>query len=395
MIELTTHQKRVGEQLKDWWYSKNRRRNYFEIAGAAGTGKSTIINQILSDLNVSKNKMKFATFTGKAALALSRKYCPTKTIHSIFYELDEVETYDERGKPLIYRGRPIMKKVFKKRDQIADLDLIIIDEGSMVSDRMGFDIMSFGIPVITLGDLNQLEPIYGKSYFLQHPDAILTEILRQKAGDPIIEISQMILNGEKLKPHIFSDKCRIISKDSIDKRKYLDYDVIICGKNNTRRELNDTIRYDILKKNSNRITSGDKIIFRKNNWNLAIEDDNVLINIINGLSGYVRNIDLSSYSKSDQSINIDFRPEFTDKYFTDVRIDLKHLYNGQGLINENRSYNNICEWGYAITCHLAQGSQYKNVFVYDEKFGYGDFHKRWLYTAVTRAEEALTIAISA
>jgi exodeoxyribonuclease-5 len=70
-----------------------------------------------------------------------------------------------------------------------DIKLIIIDEAAMVNDKMREELLSFGIPVIFLGDHNQLPPVIGKSSMLDKPDFILTKIMRQAENDPIVYLS--------------------------------------------------------------------------------------------------------------------------------------------------------------------------------------------------------------
>ena len=108
--------------------------------------------------------------------------------------------------------------------------------------------------------------------------------------------------------------------------------------------------------------------------------------------GYITNIDRASYKKD--KINIDFTPDFLDDAFEDIPMDLTYLF----ATHEDRQSGaffgngNLFEYAYAATCQLAQGSQYDNVMVIDEdSTSHSDYHRRWLYTAVTRAKYGLTI----
>src|SRR5690606_11701375 len=49
------------------------------------------------------------------------------------------------------------------------------------------------------------------------------------------------------------------------------------------------------------------------------------------------------------------------------------------------------DYGYALTVHKAQGSQWNNVVLFDESYAFKETRQRWLYTAITRASERLTV----
>ena len=108
--------------------------------------------------------------------------------------------------------------------------------------------------------------------------------------------------------------------------------------------------------------------------------------------GFVDDIDVESYNS--RSIDIDFRPEFMEsKSFTNLTIDYKYLNMPYGLKKTYMTYFNKFEFGYAITCHLSQGSQYNKVLIYNERMGDDEFYSKWLYTAITRAIDKLVIAL--
>ena len=79
--------------------------------------------------------------------------------------------------------------------------LIVIDECSMVDAELGRDLMSFGVPLLVLGDPAQLPPIQGGGFFTDaEPDAMLTEVHRQAEDNPIIRLSMDIRAGRELEP---------------------------------------------------------------------------------------------------------------------------------------------------------------------------------------------------
>lgn len=394
MITLTDEQTYAIELFKQWFYNKNKSRMYFEITGPPGSGKSTLVHYMIAALQLKQIEVLYVTYTGKAALNLTLKGCPTKTIHSTIFETKKVNKKDANGNTIKNGNESVKEVKFVKKSELNPLiSLIVVDEGSMVDQKLAGQLLSFNIPLIVLGDLDQLKPIKGRSFFLEDPDIKLTQILRQRAGDPIITLSQMIINNEIIKTGKYGDNCFVINKESITDKLLKTVDIIICGKNKTRSNLNRYIRRDIYKRGSS-LEVGDKLICRKNNWNINLNED---IYLINGLIGYVTSIlSEDKYEKSYFS-DINFKPDFlSNSYFEDIKIDLRYLHEEDMSIKQNyimEEDGNLFEYGYAITSHLSQGSQYRNVLVYNESFGSHDNYRRMLYTAVTRAEKGLILAI--
>ena len=268
----------------------------------------------------------------------------------------------------------------------------------MVDKKLRKDLVSFGIPVIALGDLWQLPPIFGDPVFLIDPDVILTEIMRQQEGNPIIYLSERARLGLRIERGTYLDKCLVFGKNDLrhEPEIYKRSNAVICRTNNTRDYLNYHIRTNIFDIKSDDLIVGDKLICRKNNWNESLGEN---IYLINGMVGNVENINMEKFDG--RTMEIDFRPEFLKNnyrsssnivHFVNIPIDYKYLNLDHKNRKKHVSYVNKFEYGYAITCHLAQGSQYNNVLIYDEKFGDKEFYNKWLYTAITRAVDKLVIA---
>ena len=289
-----------------------------------------------------------------------------------------------------------MKGEFQLVDQLPEnIELIVIDEGSMVSEKIAMDILSFGKPVIVLGDLNQLPPVFGKPFFLQEPDYILTEIMRQNEGNPIIWLSQRILNKEKMIPGVYGNSA-IIEKSDLTDYTLKHANIILTGTNKLRYMINVKFREEIFAyKNLDIPHYGEKIICRKNNWNRCIGNGYYLTN---GMTGFVDYVDRESYNK--KSISIDFRPDFLKSSYKNVKVDYDHLYSSPTTemdLEEESFYDftlDKFEWANAITVHSSQGSQWDNVLYLDERMGGNeDFHKKLMYTAITRAVNSITFCI--
>lgn len=388
MISLTQEQEIAVKKAKKWW--KNKDRQIFEISGVAGSGKSTVLYYLVDELNIAHEDVLFVTFVGKAALVLARKGNNAKTIHSAIYNVVEVPKLDENGSPIIINNRTVtMMKFIKKESLPSNIKLIVIDEAGMVPENLALDILSFNIPVIALGDNNQLDPVFGERFFLEYPDAELTEPMRQSLDSPIIYLAQRAMHGKIIKKGKYGNNCYVIDKSMITDSMLINSDVVICNRNKTRAMLNDRIRYDILNIETEFPKIGEKLICTQNNWDLCIDDG---IYLINGMIGYADNIYLETYDK--RTLTIDFRPDFMEtKYFKKIKIDYKNLVASHETRTNKRSFYNKFEYGYAITCHKSQGSEYDKVFIYDEQYGTSDFRKKILYTAITRAKEFLIIAV--
>ena len=388
-MKLNEQQAQAIEALRKWWYNGNKQ--VFQISGAAGTGKTTLIRYLINEIKLEHDEVLFTAFVGKATLAMSRNGLNAKTLHSAICYCKDEPVLDENGNVVTEYNRRVTKRVFTRRRKIDPrIRLIVVDEGSMVPAKMADWLLKFKVPIIVLGDLNQLPPVIGDSFFLKEPDVVLTQIMRQSSESPIPYFAQNVLqNGTKcLSPGLqIGNKINVLSKADITPELLKDYDVIICGTNKTRNNLNTYIRERIYGRTQDYPVIGDKLICRENDWTFSVDD----VYLINGLIGYVTDIDLESIS--DYTMKIDFKPEFMDNEFKNVTLD--RIYMGLSP-NDKRFYRSNYhkfEYGYAITCHLSQGSQYNRVLVFNESFGTAEERRKWLYTAVTRAIDKVTILI--
>lgn len=385
-VILTNEQKELVNDICNFYIYNTK--NYYVYSGAAGTGKTTVIKEVIKALNLESYEVACLAYVGKAAMVLASKGLPAKTIHSTIYypykkkkrfQYDD-DLYDETENN--YEFGFILKEHLDPK-----IKLIIVDEYSMVSDDLVSDILSFQIPTIFCGDSNQLEPVFGKSTILKKPDFVLTQIMRQAEGNPIIDLSQQILRGERLKIGKYGDS-NVIDKIDMDINLLKNYDIILTPTNNTRDEFNNYIRKNILKLDKLYVPHiGEKVICKKNNWDRCLNG----YYLVNGMTGYIMDIDFYK----DKYAKIDFKPSFLRRSFDDLKIELGYI-NATSQQRKTWGFNKYdkFEYAYAINVHVSQGSQYGRVLFIDEPFGNNELTRQKIrYTAITRAVNKIDIVI--
>ena len=389
----TPEQQKVIDKCVYWFNNQTGYKRTFEITGPAGSGKTSIVKCIVEKLKLNKSEVAFMTFTGKASLILLADGIPAKTIHSTIYSPEDLPCLDSNGDVIINdeTGKPYTEVRFENKRLKDQIRLLVIDESGMVPVSIGEDLLRKRVPIIALGDANQLTPIFGKRFFLANPDCTLQTILRQKKGSPILELASRIYVYKYKRPSdIFRDinpygeNVQFIPINNYNFNELITYDMIICKSNRTRQEMIDLLRYDIYKRTEDFPVVGDRLICRKNEWGNTITDDK--IPLFNGMTGIVENVDFSSITPN--KVAIDFKPDLINASFMNLTIDRKYIntpcYKDR-LINSWKSSYSLFQYSYAITCHLAQGSQYNSVCIIFPNYKFNDDDRRWLYTAVTRA----------
>lgn len=386
-ITLTKGQEKAIKKAKKWWHSTEQ---VFKIQGYAGTGKTTIVFALIEQLNLPLDDVLFVTYVGKATLPLRQNGLRAKTVHSACYRRKNDYVLDEFGRPIITEsGRYKKEQGFALKEYLpSNIKLIVLDEAPMCNKKMTDDLKSFGIKIIALGDVAQLPPVFGKADILDNPDVVLTEVMRQKEGDPIIYLSMLARNGKEIPFGKYGSNCFVVDEQLMNyKDIYLKPDIILCGMNKTRERINNIVRYDIKHIKTDMPVFGDKLVCRKNNWDEEIDG----IPLINGLFGYVTNYYKETFNG--KSFHIDFMPEcLPGSWFEDIVVDYEYLKAPVGEKPNNvYSKGNSFEFGYASTTHLAQGSQYGFVLGLIEQMGNPEFMRRFIYTMITRAIHTLVL----
>ena len=408
-MEWSPQQHEALEKVQRWLRDP-RDQMVFRLFGYAGTGKTTLAIEIAKlARNLRGGYTLFGSFTGKAALVMRKKGCNgAMTLHSMIYKPRRAKRDDEDA------DRDIPMWQLNPESVLADAGLLIVDECSMVGEDLGRDVMSFGVPVLVLGDPAQLPPVGGAGFFTEGhvPDVMLTEIHRQAADNPIVRIATDIRTGVgiQLGNHKGAREgtgVAIITRSQLALKTELAAEQILCGKNDTRVTLNRRIRgqlQELGKLPHGRTVNdplpvvGDRIICLKN------KRDRGFLNGGMWTVKEIRDRDIIAKKKGRDDVSY-LAVDSIDGMGTNYAMVPNPFWFWNGKANDlhlpekmQRSHYHEFDYGYAITCHKSQGSQWDKVLVYDESQIFGrageeDIPDRWLYTAATRAAEALIIVV--
>lgn len=356
------------------WLRDPRAPQVFRLFGFAGSGKTTLAKHLAEGVN---GPVHYACFTGKAAMVLRQKGCGgASTIHSLIYRAEQ----DDKTGEVTFSLNP--------ESSAACASLIVIDEVSMVGEELANDLLSYGCRVLVLGDPAQLPPVKGEGFFINAtPDVMLTEVHRQAQDNPIIRMSMDVREGRGLKPGSYGSS-RVIRRDSVAKEEMrklvLGTDQLLCGLNRTRQTFNQRIR-DLKGLSDPQMpwfpSVGDRLVCLRNN-----QDKNLL----NGglwealyvMSEGKNTVIMAESLDEPNAPKVDL--EIRNEFFQGTEKDMDW---------RERRESDEFTYGWALTCHKSQGSQWQNVLVFDESRAFRDDRDKWLYTAITRAAEQLTVVV--
>ena len=365
------------------------------ISGYAGSGKSTLIKFIISALDVDpETEVCYVAFTGKAANVLAQKGCPNATTaHKLLYYAKQMPN----GK-YSFNPKHTLENQYK---------VIVVDEVSMLPKAMWDLLLSHKVYVLATGDPGQLPPIDKDSdnHVLDNPHIFLDEIMRQAQDSEIIRLSMWIREGKALSSFpCQKEQVQIFDKSEVDPTMYEWADQVLCATNAKRTEINNIVRQR--KGFGAEPEIGDKIISLSNHWDWT--SDNGSWVLTNGSIGTIDYMDKDSfrlpYYMGDKIVSV-LKTDILldDDMFSEIPIDYKFLKTGEAALTPKEAYllnknKNAPEapfdftYAYAITTHKAQGSEWSKVLVCEEWFpNIAEEHKRWLYTAATRASDKLVI----
>jgi len=347
-VELTGEQKQVLHSLLKF----NKRVQ--TLGGYAGTGKTTVISHL------SRLLPNFAVcaFTGKAANILRKKGLPSaQTIHSLIY------------KAVDYGGRTVW--VLKHPSDLL-CEGFIVDEASMVSKEIHQDLLSFCRPIIFVGDHGQLEPVGQDVFLMQNPDYKLEQIHRN-AGE-IAHFAEWLRMGKptldfKKQPEYEGKIKFLTNRQAIPHMASVDQ--IICAFNKTRVGLNFQVR-EVKGFKGDEPQVGDKVMCLRNNR---------MKGLFNGMQGTVEWVANSRFG----SPKMEF---LSDGNAYQVFYDPSQFNKEKYDFSPNHDDPDPFDFADAITCHKSQGDEWNRIMVFEQFCSKWD-HKRWTYTAASRAREEI------
>jgi exodeoxyribonuclease-5 len=392
MTDFAPDQDRAIARVVAWHSARDQ--PFFRLEGAAGTGK-TRLARTLSE-QCAPGSTAYIAPTGKAAAVLRSKGCDgATTVHAAIYKPAGERTQQIRALQALLDAVPLTQTqerekleqaIAKVRAQpiwtLRDRDkafggrlpnLVVLDEASMVDDRMFGDLLSLDVPVLALGDPYQLPPVAGAAKWQSgDPDALLTTVHRFGTNGPLIDLATTLRRG---RPVPSWDGTAGMARRYWSPADLSGYDQVIVGRNATRWQIVEALR-DAAGRPPGTPEPGDRIMVLRNDP----EHD-----VVNGQQATV----IDAYGPDDEdgwALTVTTDDGGTRAWPVDGRGF--HGQAGQDEAKRDRDSELIAvTFAQAITCHSAQGSQWPRVAVVDEASAFRSAAASWRYTAATRAEQ--------
>jgi exodeoxyribonuclease-5 len=326
------------------------------IGGLAGSGKTTIIQALVRELGDDGDTAVLAP-TGKAVARLrSKGVRQARTLHSFLYWAESTD----KGLTFIPKPRTAI-----------EARRIVVDEASMISLPVWRDLVALDLPTVYIGDHGQLEPIGQDPGLMKNPDVTLTEIHRQAAGNPIITFAHELRQGA-VPERGRRGKCLMIGgrEEFAESLNYVD--AAIVGYNSARVWANHEMRR--LRDYGGPVPQpGEPVVCLRNSY-------------AHGLFNGQVTIVLSVSDTKDDGLRLTLVDDLGEEH-PDVPAD-RRQFGKERMIEDAPPTVCLFDWGYALTAHKAQGSEWGRVAVFEQL--HSDWNAaRWRYTAATRAAEAL------
>jgi exodeoxyribonuclease-5 len=442
-FEPTDQQRELIDSLGEFVMSESPEK-IFLLRGYAGTGKTSVLSALVRALNGLKQKTMLLAPTGRAAKVIAGySGFPAFTIHKRIYRQKAMGDYRfQLADNLFGHTLFIVDEASMISNTGSDTEF---GSGRLLDDLIEFVYSGDGCSLILLGDTAQLPPVMQPhspalekdklaGYGLKVYGYTLTHVVRQALESGILNnathLRQLIAEDKtdsfpQFNINGFNDIRHLNGAELIDEiqRSYDGVgveDTIVITRSNKRSNIyNNGIRSRVMLKEEE-LTNGDLLMITKNNyfWNKPYKEIDFIANgdILEvtrvrkhrNMYGF-RFADLSLRSldygwEIDAQVWLDLLQsespkqanEMHQKLFEAVAEDYPEITNRKLLIRkiyESEFFNALqVKFAYAVTCHKAQGGQWKKVFidpgqVADDQIN-SDFY-RWMYTALTRATESV------
>ena len=438
----TKEQKAVLEDLSKF-VSTLGSRSIFLLKGYAGTGKTTLISALVKSLPSVGKRSALLAPTGRAAKVLA-KYSKRKasTLHKKIYWIRT----SKNGNTFITLKENLHTNTIFIVDEASMIPEDLNDslsKRSLLEDLIKYVYEGIDCKLILIGDTAQLPPVHldvspaldeenlDKKYQKQIISKELKEVVRQEKNSLVLENATQLrklieVNNNSLpKIKLNNDVIRISSGEDLQENIEAAYTqsgventTIICRSNKRANQYNNRIRSEILWQ-EDIISSGDILMVVRNNY-FWLDEKSEAGFLANGdiievtrvkeiierygfkfAKASIKLLDYPNENEVETILLLDtissespsLKYEEYKKLYKEVGLDYKGQKDINKKIKENEFFNAIqIKFGYSITCHKAQGGQWKEVFIdigYFKKEMLDKNYLRWLYTAFTRSTEKL------
>lgn len=256
----------------------------------------------------------------------------------------------------------------------------------MVSTQLYEDLKSFDIKILFVGDPAQLEPVGDNPDLMKHCDFVLSKIHRQAEKSPIIRLATEIRNRQPM-PKSRKEEGLHVRDKTITMGSLLGFDQVLCARNKSRQQFNGKIR-ELKGMPYRSIAKGEKIIVLRNNMGFGV---------FNGMILFIDEI-VDDSNQLFWEVNCH---DETGAKFNGLWLWKEPFVTPQGEKKQDLQIPKYqkrtlvyADYGYVITCHKSQGSEWKSVCCFDEWMPPAVWDMaRWRYTAITRASEKLTYCV--
>jgi exodeoxyribonuclease-5 len=413
------------------------------LGGWAGTGKTTIMKVLHETLGV---ETVFGTPTHKAAGVL-RKKLPTalaarvRTYHSLTYQMTPIYRCADTNKFVtVVKDKCVCKrgeedgcqcpmsflpcgagaahqcrvtaelKSERRQHLYGHRDLVIIDESSMLSEKQVNDLRMFGVPIVLVGDAGQLDPIKDPmNHWTKNPDVELTEIHRQGADSGILQAAHDVRRNGYMSYFEYGspkpDTVRMSRSSPAVQDLMLRFrpgsdGALIVWTNALRAQLNRFYHHRLV--GSDGPGPGDKVVALGGQPYEAarvVMDDGVpratgeFLHVHNGMTGTVLKSSVRGLV-TELTVQLDDHPLATPEQ--PVTVLSGAIPSAQFGAETDLPFNSpqrpkgthMWDYAYALTAHKAQGSEFPRVIIADQR---PSKYRQWMYTAITRAQEAAVV----
>lgn len=445
-FDFTADQRSAIAKIVDFLYAQTNNQ-VFLLKGYAGTGKSSLVGSLVKTMVQFNQKAVLLAPTGRAAKVFST-YAdqPAFTIHKKIYRMDKF-TEGPGNFSLAENKHKHTLFLVDEASMISNdnSEFSIFGSGRLLDDLMEYIYTGEGNRLLLIGDTAQLPPVQQEfspaldektieSFFFEVVTCTLTEIVRQSEKSGILVNATKLRNAlqhgntidfPKLNVTAYSDVKTITGTELIDaistayNRDGIEETIVISRSNKRVNAYNMGIRNTVLYREEE-LSTGDLLMITKNNYHWANDIENIDF-LANGefvevvrirrqetMYGFrfcnvlLRHKDYDV--EFEAKINLDslhtevpgLTHEQQEQLFTAVMEDYADIFrkgDRYKKVKENPYFNALLvKYGYAVTCHKAQGGEWKNVFLdlgYVNKSYMGDNFYRWLYTSITRSSQML------